>query len=91
MEKQSPILKTAHQWYQEDYTIDIIDPDGWRQGDVQNQYQLWFAIPITWQEYVKRRNRCTVMIYMSRNHRSPYDERKFPYGSLRKYLKKRLE
>lgn len=70
---QNNILKSAHRWYMDDITCDIIDPDGWRDvDDVDEQKGRWFYKPITFSEYSIRRGRSTIGKYNMLQHRAPY-------------------
>lgn len=78
------VKKTSYEWYLEDHDCDIVDPDGWRKGNLDAQYFEWFKKPISWIDYLRKRNLSTTMAFMSRKHRSPY-------GQLEKYLEEKNE
>lgn len=70
--------KTASKWYQDDKDCDILDPDGWdrstnRNGVCQGCID-WFTKPITFHEYNKKREKCTITSYMRNNHNQPFEE-----------------
>ena len=75
--------KTSYEWYQNDNTCDIVDPDGWRIGSIDHQYELWFNTQTSWSDYLRKRNRSTTTKFGKRKHKSPF-------GSLERYLKNKV-
>lgn len=50
------IKKTAGEWSKLDKVNTILDFDGWR-----TDFNDFYKVPITWAEYVNRRNKCTTL------------------------------
>lgn len=65
-------LQTSSQWYQQDASVDILDPDGWRDTIPSEQEDYWYNKAITYKEYRTRREQCTVSSYNYYGHREPY-------------------
>ena len=63
-------LKTSDEWYKDDKTCDILDPDGWNRSKTNNID--WFQEKITLKQYKKRLNNCTISEYGYRNHECPF-------------------
>ncbi len=64
------MLKTSHQWYQEDKKWDICDPDGWprtHEGPIS-----WYYVLILHDEYEARVNLSTCVSYNLYGHHAPF-------------------
>lgn len=66
-------MKPAFEWYQQDTEVDIIDPDGWRFGSIEQQRYEWYHSLITHLEYSRKKARCTTTSYGSFKHQQPFD------------------
>lgn len=67
------IKQPAVKWYQQDIEVDIIDPDGWRFGSVDQQRYNWYHLPITKVEYLQKRARSTTSGFGTYHHLQPFD------------------
>lgn len=67
-------LKTSEDWYQNYYRDrDIIDPDGWR--DETDPRLFWYTERISWSEFTKRVNICSMGPYGMVRHDSPFKQK----------------
>lgn len=68
-------LKTSYEWYQEDKTMDICDPDGWdRKSKAVSAF--WHKVKISRREYEARKATCSTLSYNMLNHASPFPKDK---------------
>lgn len=68
-------LLTAAQWYDLDIKDDILDPDGWPREN-RNVSNIWYNTPITFNEYMNKKRKCSIVPYNKINHRQPFDKPK---------------
>jgi hypothetical protein len=63
--------RPASEWYNEDHTCDIFDPDGWSRGS-ETIKQTWYEKPISYKRYIEKRDSCTTGPYMKHKHVHPF-------------------
>ena len=71
--------RTSHEWYELDFSCDIIAPDGWNNLEKNNNIWFnWFSVKISKDDYIFRKNSSSISGYMSEtsNHCCPFEKSK---------------
>lgn len=65
-------MQTPQEWYKNDQSVDILDPDGFGR-DANAEIRWWYTL-ISKEDYVSKMNRCSIRAFNAIGHQPPYDK-----------------
>jgi hypothetical protein len=74
-----PILKRCYEWYLEDKSCDILDPDGFNRSNKHTGI-FWNYMPVPYEYYKSHRDQCTFSSFNAYGHPQPFVHKKGDQG-----------